>query len=150
MSLKQTIKSNNIKIAGMMIMLALTIVSCDKMDENGKLDGYWQLTEWKDNASGEIIHTNYDSKIFYTIKLELIKMQDATDVRNPMFLSYFHYTTDSLYLDRSFLRPFDDEVPFDSLECVGCSPSGKYAINLLTSRHLTLSNELFTLKFRKY
>lgn len=135
---------------GALLFAGIGICSCDKLDENGKLDGNWQLLEWKVKATNEVVATNTSSKIFYTIKLDLIKMQNMESDKLPYYHSTFHYTKDSLFIDRVYQRPLDNEVPCDSLVTFGGTPSGKYAIETLTNSKMVLSNELNTLSFRKY
>ena len=134
-------------LTGLMVSL---VISCDKMDENDKLDGFWQMTSWVEKETGDTVATRYDSKIFYTIQLELLRMQDLTTPSGPMYQSYFHYTKDSLFIERTFVRPFDEEMPLDSLAQFGSTPDGRFGIDLLTRSQMVLSNSMNILSFRKY
>lgn len=132
------------------IIASMSLTSCDKHDINGKWDGNWQLLEWRENSTGNILATNYNRKLFYAVKLNLLQMIDYERPYDTFHLCYFHYTSDSLYIDKAFQRPFDKEVPVSALSIYGCAPEGRYAINQLTHSTLVLQNSLYTLSFRKY
>lgn len=138
------------RIAVVAIILIMCTASCDKTDINGDLDGNWQLIEWRDNATQSIVATNMNRRIYYTIKYNILQTKDVDESYDTFYLSYFHYTNDSLFIDRTFHRPFDTEEPIDSLIKYGCPPDGKFAITTLTSDRLVLSCSKSRLTFRKY
>lgn len=132
------------------LLATVCLTSCNKNDENGYLDGNWQLVSWEDNTSHTIIATNNTTKIYYTIKLDILQIRNINDSYDTFFLSYFHYTTDSLFVGKTFLRPYDKEVKLDSLGKYGCTTDGKFAIKTLTKNQLVLLNTKYLLTFRKY
>lgn len=141
-----SIKKNwkNIIVA---ISAILSINSCDKLDCNGDLDGMWQMTQWKEKKTGNIRATNEDN-IYYHVKLELMKMQK---IGYPyVYLTTFHYTKDSIYIDKVYSQPFDSICTYDSLACFGVTNEGSFQINSLNSKHMELENDLYILNFRKY
>ena len=124
--------------------------SCNKTDENGDFDGNWQMTEWRSNADGTIIGTRYTHKIYYAVKLNILQMRDYDKPYDTWHFCEFHKTSDSLYIDKVYHRPFDKEEPVDSLAIYGCAPEGRYAFLKLTKDDMILRNSLYTLTFRKY
>ncbi len=137
-------------IVAIIIILIMCLESCDKTDVNGDLDGNWQLIEWKDNATQSIVATNMSRRIYYTIKYNILQTKDIDASYDTFHLSYFHYTNDSLFIDKTFRRPFDTEEPLDSLVKYGCPADGKFAITTLTGNKLVLSCPNSRLTFRKY
>ena len=134
------------------ISIAICILcSCDKLDENGNLDGNWQLTEWRDLKTDEVLETNETSKIYYTVKLNLLKMQDfSLRVSATTYNSQFCVRGDSLVLTQSYSRPLDNIVAFDSLAAYGCPADGRFKISTLTSTSLVLQTDNSRLSFRKF
>lgn len=132
------------------LLFLLLLTACDKTDVNGDLDGNWQLTSWVDRLTGDTLATNHNRRIYYTVKYDILQTRDLDRPYDTFHLSYFHYTNDSLFIDRTFHRPFDTEEPLDSLTQYGCTPDGKFAIITLTSKRLVLSNDQNELTFRKY
>lgn len=124
--------------------------SCDKTDENGDFDGNWQMTEWRSNATNDIIGTRFTHRIFYAVKLNILQMRDYENSYDTWHLSYFHCKGDSLYIDKVFHRPFDRVENVDSLAKYGCAPEGRYVFVKLTKDDMILKNSLYTLTFRKY
>ena len=134
----------------LLLLLTLVLAACDKTDVNGDLDGNWQLTSWVDRQSGDTVATNHNRRIYYTVKYDILQTRDLDKGYDTFHLSYFHYTRDSLFIDRTFHRPFDTEEPIDSLARYGCTTDGKFAIKTLTGKRLVLSNDQSELTFRKY
>lgn len=146
MMIMKKISRNNIIIACVSIMTCI-ISSCDKLDCNGDLDGMWQMTRWEDKNTGYVYATNEDN-IYYHVKLELMKFQK---IGFPfVYLTTFHYTKDSLFIDNVYSQPFDIACPYDSLSSFGVGSDGKFRINSLNNSNMELENNLYILKFRKY
>ena len=126
---------------------ALTTTSCDKLDCNGELDGMWQMTKWENKYNGYVYATKNDN-IYYHVKLELMKIQK---IGYPfVYLTTFHYTKDSLYIDEVYSQPFDSICPYDPLKVFGVTDEGRFKINSLDNSYMELENNLYILKFRKY
>lgn len=132
------------------ILILLCLLACDKMDDNGKLDGNWQLTRWTDNATGEVKADN-SSKIFYTVKLQLIQFADQSSDDWP-FIATFSHKGDSLILTNIYAHRAntDSIASATDLQRFGVSSDGRFAINELTGSRMTLRNSTNTLTFRKY
>lgn len=130
------------------LIYALCIaVSCDKMDKNGKFDGTWQLKEWTENKSGNILATNEDA-IYYYVKLDLMKFRIVN--REPTYLARFKLTDDSLFIGEVYMSPFDSIVDRSYLKQFGVLEDGKFRVEKLTNATMILSNDLYRLSFRKY
>ena len=129
--------------------LCLTLfTACDsKWDKNGDLDGMWQLTEWRDKATDQVVKTNDDS-IYYCVQLNLIKFQRGSREQN--YLSYFTYTDDSLFIGKTVAWPSDRVSPLTELAKYGVPSNGKFHIDGLNSKHMVLSSNDVILRFRKY
>jgi len=132
------------------VVASIMMAACNKTDENGALDGNWQMVEWRDHQTNKIIATRYSRQIYYAVKLNLIQMMEIGQPYDTFHLAYFHQTADSLYIDQVFQRPFDTIVPKDSLYRYGGAPEGRYAIIQLTHDNMVLRNSLWQLSFRKY
>ena len=130
-------------------IMASCVVSCDKMDENGPLDGNWQLTEWRTADGNTIVATNHTLRLYYTVKLNLLKLQ-IFGAEQTFVLAYFQHTTDSLIVTQAFARPYDDYLPLDSLSIYGCPPDGRFHITALSHNTLKLQSQDAILSFRKY
>lgn len=129
--------------------LAVCVMSCDKTDENGLLDGNWQMTEWRTADGSTIIATNHTLHLYYTVKLNLLKLQIYGE--EPTYvLAYFRHTADSLIVTQAFSRPYDDNLPIDSLSIYGCPPDGRFRITALNHSTLMLQSQDAILSFRKY
>ena len=132
------------------LLLLLTLFSCDKMDENGKLDGNWQLIRWTDNTTGELKADN-TSKIFYTVKLELIQFKSKATGYYP-YLAFFSHQGDFLIIRNVFLNQAntDSIVALENLAQFGDDGSGKFHIMTLSNKRMVLTNKQNRLTFRKY
>lgn len=131
------------------VLTIISLVSCDKLDKNGKLDGNWQLTKWIDNNTGNIVATNQE-QIFYCVKLELIQF-NSYKIGQPYF-AYFTYKDDYIQLGSIFKNTANSDIQtsINELTPFGVSNDGYFQILELTSKKMTLKNHDNTLFFRKY
>ncbi len=128
-----------------MILLycALTLSSCDKIDDNGDLGGMWQLTEWKSIPDGTIMATK-ETAIYYSFQLDLMQLS-----RTTKHFARFSHKGDSLIIGKVYALPSEKEVTAADLATYGVPASGRFAIEL-SSSHMTLKSNEAILKFRKY
>lgn len=138
-----------IYILSVIILATFFCVSCEKDDKNGKLDGNWQLTEWKDTQG--IIKADKSSSIFYTVKLDLIQIQQ-NNPSSARFLNRFSYFADSLIITKVYVNigNRDSLVTYKEIESFGVPSDGRFHINSLTSDYMELIGLSGILKFRKY
>lgn len=134
----------------LLMLFCSLFLSCDRMDKNGDLEGNWQMTAWVSKATGDTI-ADKTSRLFYTVKLELIQFQQKY---NPDFpcLAYFEHNGDELILGRVYQNKANSDslVSMSYLKNFGVSEDGRFHVDYLTDEHLTLSNVDNVLYFRKY
>lgn len=121
--------------------------SCDKIDDNGDLGGFWQLTEWKSLPDGKVLATNHDG-IYYAVQLDLMSLSR----HNTNYLSRFSHRNDSLFIGPVYRNEgaHDEQVPISSLADMGVPATGAFAIQNLTHSKMILRSDEAVLSFRKY
>lgn len=132
-------------------VFCLLLVSCDKNDDLGGLEGQWQLTEWVD-SDGQF-YASLDIQIYYRFQLGLI---DFHKVSLPDGFSHARFETKSGVI--RIYSPFEyaaaghsNILPMTTLQKYGVPQDGMMKIEELTSSKLVLSNpDVGTLSFRKY
>ena len=132
------------------LFLILVLFSgCDewKWDENGDLDGMWQLTEWQDKATGEVVATNEDG-LYYSFQLKLMKFQQTSS--DTYHLSYFTHSGNQLIVGKTIAWPADEECPLTDLSQYGVPSNGLFHIDALSKKRMQLSTDDAKLTFRKY
>jgi hypothetical protein len=128
------------------VLAALTLTACDKVEDNGDLAGQWQLQYMTSVATGDTLADKH-SGIYYRISRELFSIGGG----HHGYLSLFRYTGDSL-----FILPKPGSVAdstftdFAFLDPLGVTPDGGFHVDALSSQHLALSNASYRLTFRKY
>lgn len=129
--------------------MVLLLCCCDgmKWDENGDLDGMWQMTEWRDNHTGNIVKTNKDG-YYYCFQLKLLKFQEKD--KGSHYLSHFKRTGNSLLVEAPVFYPDEEKRPMEELAKYGIPSNGRLTIDLLNSERLQLSTEDAVMLFRKY
>ncbi|MBQ7683718.1 MAG: lipocalin-like domain-containing protein [Bacteroidaceae bacterium] len=131
------------------ILCLMVFLACDrKTDENGDLDGMWQLTEWRDRSTGHVLKTNEDN-IYYCVQLKLIKFQ-VGGVGSSYYLSHFTHTPEALTIGKTVYWPDDEERPLSELAPYGVPSDGRFRIDALTGSRMQLSTDQDILVFRKY
>lgn len=140
---------NTLSYTLLLTLYLVLFTACDrKTDENGDLDGMWQLTEWRDRATGQVIKTNNDH-IYYCVQLKLIKFQYGGH-GSSYYLSYFTHTPNDLVIGKTVYWPDDEERPLSELAPYGVPHDGRFHIDVLTGDRMQLSTDNNTLVFRKY
>lgn len=131
------------------LLVAAAIVnlsSCDKVDDNGRFFGMWQMKEWKALPSGEIRATK-DDRIFYSVQLHLMQFKK---IGGSQYLSRFRHKGDSLIIGTVFGGASDDTVSIARLAPFGVPADGRFHIDELSDHTLVLSSDSARLTFRKY
>ena len=98
----------------LLAIVSFCVVSCDKIPENGDLDGNWQLLTIEKHNSGEVVSVK-EQKVFWAVQLKLIAYKGADN----SYLSRFVYDGDSLFLynfyrqyRRNLLGELRSHIPF--------------------------------------
>ena len=143
---------------GLMLMLFLTcsVVSCDKLPRNGKLDGHWQLMEY-DGKSVKAERT------YWSFQLDLLQLKSYT--HSPItevqysggVVARFSHRGDSLILTKGYLmnRVSQQDILIDSTHKADLKAYGitefpmRYRVLLLTDEEMTLTTDHHRLVFRK-
>ena len=133
----------------LLLLYIVLFTGCDgwKWDENGDLDGLWQLTEWHDKTTGNVSMTKND-ELYYSVQLKLLKIQKMD--KSGYYFSYFTNTGDSLFLEAPVHWPEDEKRPLSELAPYGVPANGHFHIDVLNSKNMVLSSTTAILSFRKY
>lgn len=134
------------------------LLSCDKLPENGKLDGWWQVTEVQFARNGvyDSIVPMKDRKIFWAVQLKLISITGISNGTTSETLCRFHYSGDRLQLTEMYVhhRDRDDRITdsaFDKLKDTGIdSNQADFTIEALDSKHMQLKSDFARIVFRKF
>lgn len=144
---------------GLMLMLFLTfsLVSCDKLPRNGKLDGHWQLMEY----DGKFVKAE---RTYWSFQLDLLQLKSYT--HSPItevqysggVVARFSHQGDSLILTKGYLmnRDRQQDILIDSTHQADLTAYGitefpmRYRVLLLTDEEMTLTADHHRLVFRKF
>lgn len=142
---------------GLMLFLTFSLVSCDKLPRNGKLDGHWQLME-RDGVSVKAERT------YWSFQLDLMQLKSYT--HSPItevqysggVVARFSHQGDSLILTKGYLmnRDRQQDILIDSTHQADLTAYGitefpmRYRVLLLTDEELTLIADHHRLVFRKF
>ena len=136
----------------LLLFLLIALTGCEKKwDQNGDLDGMWQLVEWKDK-DGKVKATKEDM-IFYSFQLQMASFRKQSE---PIF-----FIRTSMKMETELIRIYDpiiykgnrhDEIqPMSILSAVGVPEDGIMRLQTLTGGKLVLrANNEDILTFRKY
>ena len=136
----------------LLLFLLIAFTGCEKKwDQNGDLDGMWQLVEWKDK-DGKVKATKEDM-IFYSFQLQMASFRKQSE---PIF-----FIRTSMKMETELIRIYDpiiykgnrhDEIqPMSILSAVGVPEDGIMRLQTLTGSKLVLrANNEDILTFRKY
>ena len=131
-----------------LIFYILVIASCKMGDENGDLDGMWQLTEWNDRTTNAPRATKND-QIFVCFQIKVMKFVRMN--QKHYYLSNFIHRNDSIIVGKTIEYPADTIVSMDTLTMGFAVPANRrFHIDELSSSHMQLSTASDILRFRKY
>lgn len=133
------------------ILFILTTIfslsSCDKLPENGKLDGMWQLVQI-DTEEGSN-HAVKEQRLYYSVQLKLITLRGMSG--SKYILGRFKHEGNTLSLYD--FRTGGDEKPcsLEDLKPYGIySAEPTFEVEKLTGSEMILKSEEATLYFRKF
>ena len=124
------------------------LVACDRqLDENGHLDGMWQLTEFRETPSATVVSTREDG-LYLSFQRQLVKFHEGG--HESFYLASFTRQGDSLFVEQPIQWPSDEIRPLSELQRYGVPGNGRMRIQSLSNQHLTLSSPAGTATLRKY
>lgn len=138
------------------LLAIFAFVACDKMPENGDLDGQWQMTSIK--------HLNHDApsplngKVYWNFQLKLLSIytpDDLHDQGSNYTFCRFQVKGDSLHITDSYVHSMNIDIKLDEtatyLDVVGLHNNREsYAIQTLTDSRMVLRSDYHELEFRKW
>ncbi|MBO4598715.1 MAG: lipocalin-like domain-containing protein [Bacteroidaceae bacterium] len=146
-------------IASLIVILLLSLTSCDKIDKNGDLDGMWQCQNYSDMIEG--------GKPYLSIQLDLLNIRYA----DMNIYARFEHNGNTLRIYNAYSALNDIDTPFSeaneygdenqahAFKCrwflnslLGTNEVGEATLNIksLTSKQMVLEVGEKELKFRKY
>lgn len=139
------------------LLLTSTLVSCDKLPRNGKLDGHWQLME----HDGKSVKAD---RTYWAFQLDLLQLRSFT--KYPItkvkysggVVARFSHRGDSLIITKGYLmnRVNQQDILIDATHQADLSGYGiteipmRYRVLLLTDEEMTLTAGQHRLVFRKF
>ena len=145
------------------LLTASLLSSCDKMPENGKLDGMWQLLEvdYKKTGSADSIVNTKDKQIYWAVQFKLISIRNApytpiVEGLTEETMARFRHQGDSILIDEIYLHRRSEDVLVSSEETTLFRTFGidgnkaRFKIEKLSDDQLYLSSGYARLAFRKF
>ncbi len=138
----------------------LSAASCDKMPENGKLDGMWQImsVNYAHNSAYDSLVSLRPQKVYMSFQLKLVQIRTgglSGITKMSYILSRFKRSGSSLLLYDFYAQRFADDVLLtDSattvLHCIGIDGlSADFHIDRLDDDQMQLSSSYARLVCRK-
>ena len=139
------------------LLAAFTLVACDKMPENGDLDGQWQMTSIK-HLAHDAPTPALSGQVYWSFQLKLLSIYTPKDLHNQgthYTFCRFQVKGDSLHITRSYVHSMNTDIEMDEtatyLDVVGLHNNREsYAIKTLTDSRLVLHSDYHELEFRKW
>lgn len=126
--------------------VALLPCSCDRMDDNGRFEGYWHLVE----REGSEILANDKADITWGVRNELIQIDDLRE--KDLYYCTFTRSEHHLQLLSAFKNDGsnDTEIAFSSFPAKFCIPEdGEFEVVELNAHEMKLRSPKGTLRFKK-
>lgn len=139
------------------LLAVFTLFACDKMPENGDLDGQWQMTSIK-HLRHEAPTPALIGKVYWSFQLKLLSIYTPKDLHNQgenYTFCRFQVKGDSLHITKSYVHSMNTDIEMDEtatyLDVVGLHNNREsYAIKTLTDSRLVLHSDYHELEFRKW
>lgn len=143
---------------------ALMVSACDKMPENGALDGQWQVTALERaaaNESGNVAFTPLplpEKGLYWNFQLKLLMIYTPGKLHNghtAYTTARFTVRNDSLLVTDTYIHTMDSDSLLDAsttcLRSVGIDANREgFALRSLSDKHMELVSEHYRLLLRKY
>ena len=147
--------NGKLKITAIAASAIVALASCElETHDNGKLDGFWHLTQIDTLTTGGIKNVS-DDKLFWSVQSLLLELSDRSAIDNPKYIFRFSNRSDSLLLynarlsDRRQGDPALESV--EPLQQYGVnSLDEKFAVEALTGSKMILKSDTVRLRFTKF
>ena len=138
------------------IGIGLLFAGCDKDNQdNGNLEGFWQITQMYAVYSSSLPGTDMrQSGLTWSFQGKLLELRDVTDHQKDIVMSFEHKGG-----KLRVYNPYFVERDSDDIQITDASPLKSYGISQtddtfevveLSSDKMILSDQIFTITFRKY
>lgn len=145
------------------VLLTSFLSSCDKMPENGDLDGMWQLLEvkYKKGDAHDSIVSKKEEQIYWAVQFKLISIRNApytpiADGLTEESLARFRHQGDSLLIDELYLHSRSEDVLVTDentnyFNLIGIAGNkAAFKIEELSDNRMSLTSSYAHLTFRKF
>lgn len=153
------------KLLHLLLLLTamLTAASCEKMSDNGKLDGMWHLQQIcsrpQDAASAGYTehHDVREAGIYWSFQLQLlhIRSKDFLNGETSETMARFDYSGTHLDITSTYIHYRDRDVLITDAQTQRLAPlgirgnAGSFHIERLTDHHMVLCSDQDSLVFQK-
>ncbi len=139
------------------LLAIFAFVACDKMPENGDLDGQWQMTSIK-HLDHDAPSAALNGKVYWSFQLKLLSIYTPKDLHNQgtnYTFCRFQVKGDSLHITKSYVHSMNTDIEMEDgvtcLDVVGLYNNREsYAIQTLTDSRMVLRSDYHELEFRKW
>lgn len=137
----------------LLLVLVAGLTGCDKMPQNGGLDGLWQLVE----SGKPVARPRKADGVYWAVQLDLISVRSrellSPETNEALFR--FNYGSGTLALTEGFAhyRDHDNrlETITEGLRAAGVAALPEtYRVDCLTKERMVLVSDTDSLVFRKY
>lgn len=147
----------------LLLTAMLTATSCEKMSDNGKLDGMWHLQQIcsrpQDAASAGYTehHDVREAGIYWSFQLQLlhIKSKAFLNGETAETMCRFDYTDSRLDITSTYIHYRDRDILITDAQTERLAPLGirgnatSFRIERLTDHHMVLCSDQDSLVFQK-
>lgn len=138
------------------IGIGLLFAGCDKDNQdNGNLEGFWQVTQMYAVYSSSLPGTDMrQSGLTWSFQGKLLELRDVTGHQKDIVMSFEHKGG-----KLRVYNPYFVERDSDDIQITDATPLKSYGISQtddtfevveLSSEKMILSDQIFTITFRKY
>lgn len=136
------------------LILLITLVSlgsCRRTTNNGKIDGFWKITEIYYTADGKTVHPE---RRMIAVQLELMQLQNAGYTATLTGVIHYHKGDPTIGVDFRY-NPSDDQLAQYGFapEPGSTEGQGQYCvlhIEKLDRKHLVLRSPIAVITCRRY
>ncbi len=140
------------------LWLCVWLSACDKLPENGDLDGYWQVTEVQFCHDGEYdsIVAMKDRKIFWAVQLKLLSITGITNNQSNETLCRFSHEGDQLWITSMYVHLRSEDIliedsTFSALRDTGIDGNqAQFQVEALDDNRMQLRSDFARILFRKF